>query len=178
MELPMPGMKIDARRTALVITDLQNDFLSPGGIAWSLVAESLAENNTLENIEVLLNRHGMGLYDAYLAPVHGGSIIGFVTHQGKRRPTERLEQMRQAARGYLETYDDLDPHQERRHAAYSLCASRDCSRPASGESRCPRRSAPGGRPGSHGQRALARRFRCCCVAQRQHYLVGGGQEGL
>jgi biuret amidohydrolase len=41
MDLPSPGMTIDTRRTALVITDLQNDFLSPGGIAWGLVAEYL-----------------------------------------------------------------------------------------------------------------------------------------
>jgi nicotinamidase-related amidase len=55
-------MTIDARRTALVLTDLQNDFLSPGGIAWGLVADSLAANNTLENIESLLQaarRHGL-----------------------------------------------------------------------------------------------------------------------
>jgi nicotinamidase-related amidase len=62
MDLPRPGMTIDPRRTALVITDLQNDFLSPGGAAWELVAESLAENNTIENIESLLKaarRHGL-----------------------------------------------------------------------------------------------------------------------
>src|SRR5262249_13588973 len=65
MELPSPGMIIDARRTALVITDLQNDFLSPGGIAWGLVADSLAENNTLENLESLLRaarRHGLPVF--------------------------------------------------------------------------------------------------------------------
>ena len=39
MELPSPGMTIDARRTALVLTDLQNDFLSPGGAAWGGAAE-------------------------------------------------------------------------------------------------------------------------------------------
>jgi hypothetical protein len=50
----------------------------------------------LKNIEVLLNRHGLALHNAYLAPIHGGSIIGFVTHQGKRPPTERLQKMRQA----------------------------------------------------------------------------------
>jgi SAM-dependent methyltransferase len=50
----------------------------------------------LQNIEVLLNRHGLALWDAYLAPIHGGSIIGFVTHQGKKEPTARLQQMRQA----------------------------------------------------------------------------------
>jgi SAM-dependent methyltransferase len=50
----------------------------------------------LKNIEVLLNRHGLALYDAYLAPIHGGSIIGFVTHQSKRPPSERLQKMHQA----------------------------------------------------------------------------------
>jgi nicotinamidase-related amidase len=65
MDLPSPGMTIDARRTALVITDLQNDFLSPGGIAWGLVADSLAENNTIENLEALLRaarRHGLPVF--------------------------------------------------------------------------------------------------------------------
>lgn len=50
----------------------------------------------LQTIEVLLNRHGLSMFDAYLAPIHGGSIVGFVTHQGKRQPTERLQAMRQA----------------------------------------------------------------------------------
>ena len=58
MDLPSPGMTIDARRTALVITDLQNDFLSPGGIAWGLVAESLAENNTIETSSRCSGRPG------------------------------------------------------------------------------------------------------------------------
>jgi SAM-dependent methyltransferase len=50
----------------------------------------------LKNIETLLNRHGLALYDCYLAPIHGGSMIGFVTHQGKRAPTERLVAARRA----------------------------------------------------------------------------------
>ena len=50
----------------------------------------------LKTIEVLLNRHGLTLFDAYLSPIHGGSIMGFVTHQGKREPSERLQKMRQA----------------------------------------------------------------------------------
>lgn len=53
---------------------------------------------TLETIEVLLQRHGLSMFDAYLAPIHGGSIIGFVTHGGKRRPSARLEAMRAAER--------------------------------------------------------------------------------
>lgn len=50
----------------------------------------------LNTIEVLLNRHGLSMFDAYLSPIHGGSIIGFVAHQGQRQPSERLQAMRQA----------------------------------------------------------------------------------
>jgi hypothetical protein len=34
------------------------------------------------------------MFDAYLAPIHGGSVIGFIGHQGVRPPTERLIEMR------------------------------------------------------------------------------------
>jgi len=54
MELPNPGMTIDLRRTALVITDLQNDFLSPGGNGWSLLAPSYAKLDTVANLERLV----------------------------------------------------------------------------------------------------------------------------
>jgi nicotinamidase-related amidase len=40
--------------TALVITDPQNDFLSPEGVAWGLVGNSVTENNTVANIGSLL----------------------------------------------------------------------------------------------------------------------------
>ncbi|MFV9616390.1 MAG: cysteine hydrolase [Gammaproteobacteria bacterium] len=52
--LPDPGMEIVKGRTALVITDPQNDFLSPKGVAWGVVGKSVTENNTVENIETLL----------------------------------------------------------------------------------------------------------------------------
>ncbi|MGK7941882.1 MAG: methyltransferase domain-containing protein [Crocosphaera sp.] len=50
----------------------------------------------LNTIEVLLNRHDLSMFDAYLSPIHGGSIIGFVTHQGQKEPSDRLQKMRQA----------------------------------------------------------------------------------
>ena len=53
MALPNPGMKIEINRTALVITDPQNDFLSPEGVTWGVVGESVTENNTVDNIETL-----------------------------------------------------------------------------------------------------------------------------
>ena len=51
--LPDPGVEIVKGRTALVITDPQNDFLSPKGVAWGVVGESVVKNNTVENIDSL-----------------------------------------------------------------------------------------------------------------------------
>ncbi len=51
--LPKPGMIIDPASTAIVITDPQNDFLSPDGVAWAVVGESVTENGTVENLEAL-----------------------------------------------------------------------------------------------------------------------------
>jgi len=48
----------------------------------------------LKTIEVLLNRHGLSMFDAYISPIHGGSVIGFVTHKGKREPSEQLNELR------------------------------------------------------------------------------------
>ncbi len=51
--LPMPGFEITPGVTALVITDPQNDFLSPKGAAWGVVSKSVTENGTIENLEAL-----------------------------------------------------------------------------------------------------------------------------
>jgi biuret amidohydrolase len=50
----IPQMKLDTKTTALVFTDLHNDFLSPDGKVYGLIAESLARNDTAQNIERLL----------------------------------------------------------------------------------------------------------------------------
>lgn len=52
-ELPNPGMRIEPGHTALVITDPQNDFLSPDGATWAVVGKNVTENNTVNNIETL-----------------------------------------------------------------------------------------------------------------------------
>ena len=51
--LPPSDMKLNLKRTALVVTDPQVDFLSPTGVAWGVVSESVKEQNTVENIERL-----------------------------------------------------------------------------------------------------------------------------
>ena len=53
-QLPDPGMEIVSGRTAILITDPQNDFLSPGGVTWGVVGNSVTENNTVEHIESLM----------------------------------------------------------------------------------------------------------------------------
>jgi len=52
-QLPNPGMTVLSGKTALVVTDPQNDFLSPEGVTWGVVGESVTENNTVANIETL-----------------------------------------------------------------------------------------------------------------------------
>jgi nicotinamidase-related amidase len=51
--VPRPGLTIKKGRVAVVVTDPQNDFLSPKGLAWGVVGQSVQENNTVENIESL-----------------------------------------------------------------------------------------------------------------------------
>ncbi len=51
--LPAYTMKLDLSRTAVVIIDPQVDFLSPKGVTWGVVGESVTEHNTVENIENL-----------------------------------------------------------------------------------------------------------------------------
>jgi nicotinamidase-related amidase len=51
--LPDPGMQIEKGRTALVVTDPQNDFLSPEGVTWGVVGKNVEANNTVENIDTL-----------------------------------------------------------------------------------------------------------------------------
>ncbi|MGK0234936.1 MAG: nicotinamidase-related amidase, partial [Psychroserpens sp.] len=51
-QLPDTEFEIDGV-TAIVITDPQNDFLSPQGVTWGVVGESVVANNTVENLETL-----------------------------------------------------------------------------------------------------------------------------
>ncbi len=52
--LPQTEMMATLANTALVITDPQIDFLSPDGVTWGVVGESVQEHNTVENIGRLL----------------------------------------------------------------------------------------------------------------------------
>ncbi len=66
--LPDPGVEIDRAHTALVITDPQNDFLSPEGVTWDLVGESVSENNTVEHIDLLLKAAKQNEIQVFISP--------------------------------------------------------------------------------------------------------------
>jgi len=48
--IPRPGMELRQGQVAIVVTDPQNDFLSPHGVTWSVVGQNVTDNNTVENI--------------------------------------------------------------------------------------------------------------------------------
>ncbi|MEM9278579.1 MAG: cysteine hydrolase [Pseudomonadota bacterium] len=52
--LPPSDMVLNKKRTAVVITDPQIDFLREDGVTWPVVGKSVVENNTVENLERLM----------------------------------------------------------------------------------------------------------------------------
>ena len=67
-QLPDPGLAIDPQRTALVITDPQNDFLSPEGVTWGLVGASVQANGTVANIETLMKTAKASGIEVFVSP--------------------------------------------------------------------------------------------------------------
>jgi nicotinamidase-related amidase len=67
-QLPNPGLAVDLKRTALVITDPQNDFLSPDGVTWGLVGASVQANGTVANIEQLMKTAKASGIDVFISP--------------------------------------------------------------------------------------------------------------
>jgi nicotinamidase-related amidase len=52
--IPRPGLELRKNNVAVVVTDPQNDFLSPEGVTWGVVGKNVTDNNTVENIGRLL----------------------------------------------------------------------------------------------------------------------------
>jgi SAM-dependent methyltransferase len=115
------GRKFDAINAAGVffhleelhsVTDGIRESLKPEGVFvvqflyMKRIVENLAFDQiyhehllyyNLRTLETLLARHGLTIFDAYLSPIHGGSVIAFVTHKASApKPTDRLEAMRAA----------------------------------------------------------------------------------
>lgn len=60
--------EITAEDTALVITDPQNDFLSPEGVTWGMVGDNVIENNTVEHIEALFKAAKRAHISVFVSP--------------------------------------------------------------------------------------------------------------
>ncbi len=93
------------------VTEAICKYLAPDGVflVQFLYMKSILENvafdqiyhehllyYTLRTLERLLQRHGLELFDAEWSPIHGGSILGYVGHPGKRDITERLMRLKEA----------------------------------------------------------------------------------
>jgi nicotinamidase-related amidase len=61
-------VKINRSDTALVVIDPQNDVLSDKGVSWSLVRDSIKENNTVENLARLFKTAKERGYQVFISP--------------------------------------------------------------------------------------------------------------
>ncbi|GHF31271.1 isochorismatase [Kordiimonas sediminis] len=66
--LPDMGFDIVPGRTALVVTDPQNDFLSPDGVTWGVVGKNVQENGTVQNIDDLFSTAKMTDMPVFVSP--------------------------------------------------------------------------------------------------------------
>jgi len=116
MALPNPGMEIDKEQTALVITDPQNDFLSPDGATWGVVGKSVTENNTVKNIETLFKsakKNGILVFISphyYYPTDHGWKFEGALEklmhdiHMFDRKGPLNLDDFEGSGADWLEPY--------------------------------------------------------------------------
>jgi len=63
------SMKIPAEKTAIVLIEPQNDFLSPGGTMYAHIKEQLAERNVIANLKQLLDS-ARGRVKIFYVPFH------------------------------------------------------------------------------------------------------------
>ena len=61
-------MNINNKGTAVLLTDVQNDFLSEQGVTWELVGKSVKENKTVENIERLFKAANANGFEVFISP--------------------------------------------------------------------------------------------------------------
>lgn len=54
--------------TALVVTDPQNDFLSPEGVTWGVVGESVTENDTVAHLDQLFAAAKQQGFETFVSP--------------------------------------------------------------------------------------------------------------
>jgi len=115
-QLPDPGLTVDRPNTALVLTDPQNDFLSPKGVTWGLVGKSVTANHTVENIERLLKTAKQAGIPVFVSPHYyyptdqewkfGGALetVMHSIHMFERKGALTVEGFRGSGADWLERY--------------------------------------------------------------------------
>ena len=115
-QLPDPGLTVDRSNTALVLTDPQNDFLSPKGVTWGLVGKSVTANHTVENIERLLKTAKQAGIPVFVSPHYyyptdqewkfGGALetVMHSIHMFDRKGALTVEGFRGSGADWLERY--------------------------------------------------------------------------
>lgn len=91
------------------VTEAIQKYLAKGGVfvVQFLYMKNIMENvafdqiyhehllyYTLKTLDTLLHRHKLALFDAEFSLIHGGSIIGYVGHEGERAPSDRLQSLK------------------------------------------------------------------------------------
>jgi len=61
-------MNINNNDTAVVFTDPQNEVLDERGLAWPLVRDSIHENNTIENMELIFKTAKAYGFEVFISP--------------------------------------------------------------------------------------------------------------
>jgi len=68
--LPQIDMLVTASDTAIVITDPQIDFLSPDGVTWGVVGESVTEHGVVEHLGQLMQAAKDNDMELFISPHH------------------------------------------------------------------------------------------------------------
>jgi nicotinamidase-related amidase len=68
--LPKSGFVLDRAHAALVVTDPQNDFLSPEGASWAVFGDSIRDNDTVAHIGELLEAAKRAGITVAISPHH------------------------------------------------------------------------------------------------------------
>ncbi len=109
-------MDMAPQDTAVVVTDPQNDFLSPEGVTWELVGKSVEENGTVEHIAELLRAAKENGYEVFVSPHYyfptdsgwkfGGTVEQMMheIHMFDRKGALTLEDFRGSGADFLERF--------------------------------------------------------------------------
>jgi nicotinamidase-related amidase len=97
--------------TAIVLIDPYNDFLHPSGKLNGLVAQSLKDTNTIENLQILVKaarKHGIPIFYGLHQQHKAGFIAGW-KHATPMQESQRNSVAFEEGSWGVEIYEGLEP---------------------------------------------------------------------